>query len=138
VSATLDTLAMETEDVVIVAEHVQPIRQCLIAREALELQDIESWCPPAGQWTVRTVHPHALPGARVMTTSSTADAVRMVSEHGGPGRRWELVWPLSCTTARCCAREWRIWPTTRPGSCGWPGPARTARDPGLGSRGPPR
>jgi prephenate dehydratase len=85
VSATLDALAMETEDVVIVAEHVQPIRQCLIAREPLELQDIEVVVshPQANGQCGRFIRTR-LPGARVMTTSSTADAVRMVSEHGGP------------------------------------------------------
>jgi prephenate dehydratase len=86
VSATLDTLVIETDAVAIVAEAILPIRQCLIAKDALELEDIE----------VVVSHPHAngqctrfirtrLTGARVMTTSSTADAVRLVAEHGG---RW--------------------------------------------------
>src|SRR3979411_2101787 len=35
VNATLDALAMETEDVVIVGELVHPIRHCLIPREAI-------------------------------------------------------------------------------------------------------
>ncbi len=86
VSATLDALAMETEDVVIVAESVHPIRQCLIAREALELDAIEVVVshPQANGQCSRFIRTR-LPGARVMTTSSTADAVRMVSEQGG---RW--------------------------------------------------
>src|SRR5579864_8508509 len=37
VNATLDALAMETEDVCIVGEVVHPIRHCLIARRPLEL-----------------------------------------------------------------------------------------------------
>ena len=41
VNATLDALAMETEDVAIVGEVVHPIRHCLIARTALELSAIE-------------------------------------------------------------------------------------------------
>src|SRR5436190_17262083 len=41
VNATLDALAMETEDVAILGEVVHPIRQCLIARTELELSDIE-------------------------------------------------------------------------------------------------
>jgi prephenate dehydratase len=84
VSATLDALAIETEDVAIVAEAVHPIRQCLIAASELELEDVEvvvSHPQANGQCTrfIRT----RLGGARVMTTSSTADAVRLVAEHGG-------------------------------------------------------
>jgi prephenate dehydratase len=86
VSATLDALAMETEDVVIVAENVLPIRQCLIAREPLELEDVEVVVshPQANGQCGRFIRAR-LPGARVMTASSTADAVRMVSQHDG---RW--------------------------------------------------
>jgi len=86
VNATLDALAMETEDVAIVGEVVHPIRQCLIAREPLELESIEvvvSHPQANGQCTrfVRT----RLPRAQVMTASSTADAVRMVAERS---ERW--------------------------------------------------
>lgn len=86
VSATLDSLAMETEDVVIVAETVHPIRQCLIAREALELDEIEVVVshPQANGQCSRFIRTR-LPNARVMTTSSTADAVRIVAEEEG---RW--------------------------------------------------
>jgi prephenate dehydratase len=85
VSATLDALAMETDDVVIVGESVHPIRQCLIAREALELDQIEVVVshPQANGQCSRFIRTR-LPGARVMTTSSTADAVRMVSEQDEP------------------------------------------------------
>src|ERR1022692_2780125 len=38
VNATLDALAMETEDVAIVGELIHPIRHCLIARTPLELE----------------------------------------------------------------------------------------------------
>jgi prephenate dehydratase len=86
VSATLDALAIDTEDVAIIGETVHPIRQCLIAQDELELDEIEvvvSHPQANGQCTrfIRT----RLPGARVMTTSSTADAVRLVAERGG---RW--------------------------------------------------
>jgi prephenate dehydratase len=85
VNATLDALAIETEDVRIVGEVVHPIRQCLIARTALELTDIE----------VVVSHPHAsaqcarfirsrLPEARVLAGSSTAEAVRMVAAQEEP------------------------------------------------------
>ena len=42
VNATLDALAMETDDVTIVGEVVHPIRHCLIARVPLDLSDIET------------------------------------------------------------------------------------------------
>jgi prephenate dehydratase len=85
VNATLDALAIETENVCIVGEVVHPIRQCLIARTALELSDIE----------VVVSHPHAsaqcarfirsrLPAARVLAGSSTAEAVRMVAAEEQP------------------------------------------------------
>lgn len=84
VNATLDALAVETEDVAIVGEVVHPIHTCLIAREPLELRAIE---------TVVS-HPHAnaqcahflrtrLPQAQVLAASSTAEAVRRVAEQGG-------------------------------------------------------
>src|ERR1700749_3074535 len=41
VSATLDALAIDTEEVTIVGEVVVPIRQCLIVKEPIELDDIE-------------------------------------------------------------------------------------------------
>jgi prephenate dehydratase len=81
VNATLDALAVETEDVEIVGETVHPLHHCLIARDAVELSAIA---------TVVS-HPHAnaqcahflrtrLPQARVMAASSTAEAVRQVVE----------------------------------------------------------
>lgn len=81
VNATLDALAVETEDVAIVGETVHPLHHCLIARDEVELSSIA---------TVVS-HPHAnaqcahflrtrLPQARVWAASSTADAVRSVVE----------------------------------------------------------
>lgn len=85
VNATLDALAIETEDVAIVGEVVHPIRQCLIARTELALSEIE----------VVVSHPHAsaqcarfirsrLPRAQVLAGSSTAEAVRMVAASEQP------------------------------------------------------
>lgn len=84
VNATLDALAVETEDVAIAGEHVHAIHTCLIARTPLELAAIE------------TVHSHPqanaqcahflrtrLPQAHVLAASSTAEAVRAVSEQDG-------------------------------------------------------
>jgi prephenate dehydratase len=86
VDITLDTLAVEAPDVVIVGEVVLPIRHCLIAAEALEPDAIE----------VVISHPQVigqcarylrmLSGARIETASSTAEAVRQVAENAG--RPW--------------------------------------------------
>ncbi len=84
VNATLDALAVETEDVAIVGEHVHAIHTCLIAARPLELA------------AITTVHSHPqanaqcahflrtrLPQAHVLAASSTAEAVRAVSEQDG-------------------------------------------------------
>jgi prephenate dehydratase len=85
VNATLDALAMETEDVAIVGEVVHPIRHCLIARTELELDEIEAVVshPQATAQCARFIRGR-LPKARVLAGSSTADAVRLVAEHDGP------------------------------------------------------
>jgi prephenate dehydratase len=82
VNATLDALAMETEDVAIVGEVVHPIRHCLIARSPLELAQVEAVIshPQATAQCARFLRSR-LPGVRVLVGSSTADAVRMVAEH---------------------------------------------------------
>jgi prephenate dehydratase len=85
VNATLDALAMETEDVVIVGELVHPIRHCLIAREPIELEAIRTVVsiPQATAQSARFVRTR-LAGATVVPANSTADAVRVVSESEGP------------------------------------------------------
>jgi prephenate dehydratase len=85
VNATLDALAMETDDVMIVGEVVQPILHCLIARTALELTEIETVVshPQANAQCARFIRTR-LPNARVLAGSSTADAVRLVADHAGP------------------------------------------------------
>jgi prephenate dehydratase len=85
VNATLDALAMETDDVIIVGEVVQPIRHCLIARTSLELSEIETVVshPQANAQCARFIRTR-LPQAQVLAGSSTADAVRVVAEHDGP------------------------------------------------------
>ncbi|MGO9977323.1 MAG: prephenate dehydratase [Solirubrobacteraceae bacterium] len=84
VNATLDTLAIETDDVAIVGELVHPIRQCLITRRPIALTDVEvvvSHPQPLGQCSrfLRT----RLPQARVLTATSSAEAVRLVAERDG-------------------------------------------------------
>jgi prephenate dehydratase len=85
VNATLDALAMETEDVAIVGEVIHPIRHCLIARTALELSEIETVVshPQATAQCARFIRTR-LPQAQVLAGSSTAEAVRTVAEHDGP------------------------------------------------------
>ncbi|MBO0768536.1 MAG: prephenate dehydratase [Solirubrobacterales bacterium] len=91
VSATLDTLSMDTQDVSIVGEVVQEIEQCLIGPAGLALEEIEVVAshPQASAQCAHYLH-RTLPHARVMTTTSTADAVRLVSERGG---NWAALGP---------------------------------------------
>lgn len=84
VNATLDALAVETDDVAIAGEHVHAIHTCLIAREPLALDAVASVVShpqSLGQCAhfLRT----RLPQATVLAASSTADAVRRVAEEGG-------------------------------------------------------
>ncbi|MGH2890432.1 MAG: prephenate dehydratase [Solirubrobacteraceae bacterium] len=85
VNATLDALAIETEDVRIVGEVVRPIRHCLIARTTLRLSQIEAVVshPQATAQCARFVRTR-LPGARVLPGASTADAVRVIAEQPEP------------------------------------------------------
>jgi prephenate dehydratase len=85
VNATLDTLAIDAEDVSIVGELVRPIRHSLIARRPLELDEIEtlvSHPQPLAQ-CARFIRA-SLPRVRVLAGSSTAEAVQVVSEHDEP------------------------------------------------------
>ena len=81
VRTTLDTLAFDASGVVIVGEYDLPIRHCLIAREELPLERIEVVLshPQASAQCARFIREN-LPGAEVRAASSTAEAVRQVSE----------------------------------------------------------
>jgi prephenate dehydratase len=85
VNATLDALAVETEDVRIVGETVHEIRHCLIARRPRELAEIETVVshPQASAQCARFIRAR-LGGVRVVPAASTADAVRIVAEADGP------------------------------------------------------
>jgi prephenate dehydratase len=85
VNATLDALAMETEDVAILGEVVRPIEHCLIARGPIELSEIETVVshPQASAQCAHFIR-SLLPQATVLAGSSTAEAVRIVAEHEGP------------------------------------------------------
>ncbi len=90
VTVTLDTLASEAADVVIVDELVTAVRQCLIARRELPLDEIETVVshPQASGQCARYLRAH-LPQAHVLPASSTAEAVRIVSER--EHERWAAI-----------------------------------------------
>jgi prephenate dehydratase len=81
VRATLDTLAFDASGVTIVGEHDVAIRHCLIAAEEVPLERIEVVLshPQASAQCARFIRTR-LPRAEVRAASSTADAVRRVSE----------------------------------------------------------
>jgi prephenate dehydratase len=85
VRATLDTLAFDAGSVTIVGEHDQPIRHSLIARSELPLERIEIVLshPQANAQCAHFIR-RELPGAEVRAVSSTAEAVRTVSESEEP------------------------------------------------------
>lgn len=85
VRATLDTLAFETSRVSIVGEHDFTIRHSLVARQALELDEIEVVLshPQASAQCARFIREH-LARAEVRGAASTAEAVRLVSEADRP------------------------------------------------------
>jgi prephenate dehydratase len=85
VNATLDTLALDAEGVRIVGEEVLPVSHALIAPRGVALADVEavvSHPQPLGQCR-KWLEEH-LPGRRPVAATSTAEAVRLVSEAGAP------------------------------------------------------
>ncbi len=81
VNVTLDALVFEAEQVRIVGETVLGVEQCLIAQHELPLEQIEVVIshPQATAQCRDYIRAH-MPDARVMTSSSTAEAVRLVTE----------------------------------------------------------
>ncbi len=85
VRSTLDTLAFDTEGVTIVGGHDFAVRALLIAGEPLELAEVSvvfSHPQPLAQ-CARFLR-EQLPGAERRSVSSTAEAVRVVSESSEP------------------------------------------------------
>lgn len=85
VRPTLDTLAFEVERVTIVGEHDYRVRVHLIARESVRLEEVEavlSHPQPLSQ-CARFLR-ETLPQVEQRSVSSTAAAVRMVSESARP------------------------------------------------------
>ena len=100
VSATLDALALEAREVEIVGETVLAIRNCLIARSEIALEDIEtvvSHPQPLGQCArfLRT----EVPRAALRVATSTADAVREVAATDAP---WAALGPRSAAALYGC------------------------------------
>ncbi len=91
VDATLDALALEAEEVAIVGELVHPISHCLIARHEVRLEELRAVVshPQATAQCARFIR-SALPKAEVISGGSTAQAVRLVSEHEEP---WAALGP---------------------------------------------
>jgi prephenate dehydratase len=85
VRSTLDTLALEVKNVTIAGEHDHPIRNSLIARTELPLDQIEVVLshPQASAQCARFLREH-LPAATVRAAASTADAVRQVAASEEP------------------------------------------------------
>jgi prephenate dehydratase len=85
VRGTLDILAFEAPNVAIIGEHDYPVRQHLIVKEGIELGQIEAVLSHQQglAQTARFLREH-LPGVELRSVSSTAAAVRMVSESPRP------------------------------------------------------
>jgi prephenate dehydratase len=85
VRSTLDTLAFDTQGVTIVGEHDFAVRAMLIARQDIELEQIEtviSHPQPLAQ-CARFLRDR-LPNASLQSVESTAAAVKLVSESESP------------------------------------------------------
>ncbi len=91
VNATLDALAHEAPDVRIVVEVDHPIHQTLIAPPGVELSDVARVLshPQATAQCSRFLG-ERLPGAEIVSTTSTAEGVRIVAESGEP---WAAIGP---------------------------------------------
>ena len=86
VRPTLDTLAFEAGAVTIVGEHDYRVRVHLIAREGIRVEDVEavlSHPQPLAQCAALPARA-ASPEVELRSVSSTAAAVRMVSESARP------------------------------------------------------
>jgi prephenate dehydratase len=85
VRSTLDTLAFDASAVTIIGEHDFPVRAMLIAREGIELEQIErviSHPQPLAQ-CARFLR-EELPGVALQSIESTAAAVKEVSRSSAP------------------------------------------------------
>jgi prephenate dehydratase len=101
VNATLDTLAFDAPGVTIVGEEVLPISHALIARAGVDLASVDavvSHPQPLGQcrkWLAAN-----LPDRRAIAATSTAEAVRVVSESNEP---WAAIGTATAAELYGCA-----------------------------------
>ena len=102
VRSTLDTLAFDAEGVAIVGEHDYPVNHCLIAREGVRLEEIEAVLshPQATAQCARFLR-EQVPQARVRAATSTAEAVRQVSEERK--RPWAALGAAAAAALYDCA-----------------------------------
>jgi len=100
VRGTLDILAFDAPDIAIVGEHDYPVRQHLITREEVELGEIEAVLSHQQglAQTARFLREN-LPGVELRSVSSTAAAVRMVSESPRP---WAAIGSRAAATLYGC------------------------------------
>jgi prephenate dehydratase len=101
VRSTLDTLAFDAEKVAIVGEHDFAVRAMLLAREWLELEQVTvvlSHQQPLAQ-CARFLREN-LPNADIRSATSTAEAVRLVSESEEP---WAAIGADSAAELYGCA-----------------------------------
>lgn len=100
VRATLDALAFDTSQVVIVGEHDHAIRHNLIARRQLPLAEIEVVLshPQANAQCARFIR-ESLPGAEVTAIASTSEGVRKVA---GSEQPWAALGSAAAAAAYGC------------------------------------
>ena len=106
VTATLDALAWDAHETVILGETVLAIRNCLIAREPIALDAIEaviSHPQPLAQCArfLRT----ELPGAACARPPRPPTPCAPSRSAASRGPRWARTAPPSATAAACCARR---------------------------------
>jgi prephenate dehydratase len=100
VRGTLDILAFDAPHVSIVGEHDYPVRQHLIVRDGVKLEQIEAVLSHQQglAQTARFLREN-LPGVELRSVSSTAAAVRMVSESPRP---WAAIGARAAATLYGC------------------------------------
>jgi prephenate dehydratase len=100
VRGTLDILAFDAPHVSIVGEHDYPVRQHLIVRDGVKLEQIEAVLSHQQglAQTARFLREN-LPGVEMRSVSSTAAAVRMVSESPRP---WAAIGARAAATLYGC------------------------------------
>jgi prephenate dehydratase len=100
VRGTLDILAFDAPNVAIVGEHDYPVRQHLITKPGVDLGEIEAVLSHQQglAQTARFLREN-LPGVELRSVSSTAAAVRMVSESPRP---WAAIGSRAAATLYGC------------------------------------